>query len=130
MYFQIIIMLRTKKIDAIGQVLLIAGFVLGSLISRSLVFAGYFIVGGWQLVSMFVHMSAASKMPLHTARNFYQKIILALAIIGVAALTTGTILYFLIALLYGSPLLAVWYAWFSSRELQVWQAKDLVHLKN
>ena len=45
-----------KIIDFLGQVLLVVLFTIASLIKQDSTFIwGYFIVGGWQAISMLIH---------------------------------------------------------------------------
>lgn len=128
-------MLLFKKIDVYGQILLIIGFVMWGLIAQSFVFVyGYFIVGGWQLLSMSMHYGGMGNMPVVKARNYYQKLIfillIALIVFCIGGAFSRSLGYnFLFVLLITSPFIAIWYAWMSYKELKIWKAKQLVHLK-
>lgn len=123
-------MLRAKKIDVFGQIILLMAMVLAAFIwSRPAFIQGCIVIGGWQVLSLLVHIIGARAMPLHVARDLFSKIMLASLAIGVAALSMNMAHYYLRVLFYVYPLIAIWYLWISNRELQVWVAKNLIHLK-
>ena len=50
-------MKKFKKIDVWISIILITGFAIATLINRDNTFMlGYFVVGGWQVISMVVHV--------------------------------------------------------------------------
>jgi len=146
-------MLLLKKIDVYGQFLLLIAALLDVLVLHTTDFIyGYFIVGGWQLLSMVIHYFYGQHKPLSSFRARYQKIIYILLMTGIGCLVlpalaatelfhgsiqndflvpVGFFLLFLYAaiLLVGGAFLAFWYTWFSYRELDTWKQRDWVHLR-
>lgn len=131
-------MLLFKKIDVYGQILLIpAAFIWGCLNTHDLDFIyGYFIVGGWQVISMIIHQIVFQHMPTLKDRTRYQRLIVILLIIAVICFIeyiskiggAFTFIY-LFFLLFGSPVIAIWYMLMSYKELKIWTDRDAIHLK-
>lgn len=105
-------MLIFKKIDCILQAVLI---VLGVCVSASAhdlldeaFFFGYFLVGGWQLLSVFVHFFYRAPYTI-TLRKIYLAL-LGFVLVGlVFSLPLQGILIALTVLLFLSPLMAIYY---------------------
>jgi membrane protein required for beta-lactamase induction len=105
-----------KRIDLGGQVLtVVAGLLYISFQKEEANFINlYFITGGWQLSSYFIHLFLESSWLSRKDRRTYGKIVLWLLI-------TGLLLYLLISIVYGlvflylfilliiTPVLATWY---------------------
>ena len=123
-------MLRIKKIDVFGQCILVAAAIITGLIWKTPFFIyGYLAVGGWQALSLLVHRFWAGSRPLHVGRDLFQKLAIIILATIIAALSVNMLFYLSLVLLYAYPFIALLYTWISNRELQVWEAKDLVHLK-
>ena len=105
-----------KLFDYIFQIFLItisllfvpwALFIVPAGRSADYMILGYFVVGGWQLISVAVHAIAKFKSKL---RKIYLWMLLATVIIGVICILTMILsLYYLAALLFWSPVLAFVY---------------------
>jgi hypothetical protein len=102
-----------KIIDCVAQVILIAGSLMavminGLKISDESTFGVYFLVGGWQMISVFVHLVAGKEYGSKTRRVYY---ILLLCTLGMGLLVSvgAGIIYFLGILLLWSPVLAILY---------------------
>jgi hypothetical protein len=97
-----------KKVDLIVQfALMVAGFVIWlSMLPKDFgaPLPGYFMVGGWQVLSMVVHWIARYDMRWWSARSVHTVILLLLAVIVACLGLMG-----LFGLYYAAPLLAVWY---------------------
>jgi hypothetical protein len=125
-------MMTFKRIDVNGQLGLILISLLVALIpsTRGLVFYGYFLVGGWQLISAGVHQFNRNHLLLSDSRRNYHRCLALVVGIGVSCFLFHEIIYFyLFGLLLFSPIMAIWYLVFSLHELDIWKAKALVHLK-
>ena len=112
-------MKRFKVADFWMSVLLIGGFVIFGLITRDQRFCyGYFIVGGWQVISMAVHWYNRWFTRENQRRKFYHRFVLMLSI-GILLVSGASqlsdyffvpILLFLYLMLFIAPLMAVFYA--------------------
>ncbi|MDF2385313.1 hypothetical protein JMG10_27835 [Nostoc ellipsosporum NOK] len=111
-------MLRFKKIDIAIQLLLIVPFLFFGLFINSPFFViGYFVVGGWQVTSFFIHLYHKDKFTPAGGRKVYGKTIAAIAgiALGLLALSLlieefGTLtLIYLFLLLFITPVIACWY---------------------
>jgi hypothetical protein len=125
-----------KQIDFIIQILL---FVCGVIISfdpRWLFIYSYFIVGGWQLLSVIVHLILNEKFyPASGRRNYYFSllIIFSLGIIFFAAVQlnfhNGILIIIPFLALFVTPLMGFWYINICHTEIKTLEYKSLVHLK-
>ena len=125
-------MITLKKIDVAGQfgLILISVFVVLISSTRGFVFYGYFFVGGWQLLSAAIHHFQRQHLLLSRSRKKYHFCLAFVVGIGLSCFLFHAIIYFyLFGLLLFSPIMAVWYLVFSINELDVWEARALVHLK-
>lgn len=116
-------MKRFKMIDWVTSVVLIAGFLLASLVRKDGTFiVGYFVVGAWQVVSMIVHATNGWFTTRGGTRYIYHRIMALL--IGLMPL-----LFVFWFLLYLAPLLALWYTAICWQELQFMRKRAFIHLK-
>src|SRR5689334_7592355 len=103
-------MKKFKTLDAWISTLLIAGFTIASLINRDYTFmTGYFVVGGWQVISMLVH-AFSKAFPQSSTRNVYHWITL----ISLITFPLGS--YWI--LLFTAPFMAVFYTGLCYTELR------------
>jgi len=124
-------MILFKKADTFGQIALIIGFIIFGLVSRNESFIyGYFVVGAWQVVSAIINYGLCRNMPFVKERDVYYKILLWTLGIGVISfIVTPVLIYYLFAILFLTPFVAIYYCWLSYRELNMWEGKKLIHLK-
>jgi hypothetical protein len=99
------------------------------------VFYAYFILGGWQVLSYFIHMLKDKNIFLRASRKAYGQTLFWILIVGIfcwLALLLGgsgvTICYMFAMLIIG-PIMAIWYMTICYRELKLMSEKALVHLK-
>jgi hypothetical protein len=116
-----------KLLDFWGQVLLISGSLLSLAWSTSLVFYGYFFVGGWQVLSFLLHHFFVGTYFAARGRRYYGKTLLVVFLLGIISLPIWMIFGF--ALLIFSPFMAAWYASVCFTEIKLLEEKELVHLK-
>ena len=120
-----------KLIDFWVSVLLVTAFTILSLIRMNETFLyGYFIVGGWQIISMLVHEYNRSFCGKGSARTMYHRIV----IIVLSCALTGFLIYPLLfivlaGLLFAAPLMAVYYTWLCYNEVYVKMQRPLAVLK-
>ena len=126
-----------KQIDLItGCVLIITSILLMVFSKMDFYFLGYFVVGGWQLISAIAHRLLRK----HYIYTGYRKIYEVLLVI---LLTTGVISYFILetsqgelfilflyALLYFGPLIAIYYQIVCFIEYRRLTKRAFIHLKN
>ena len=115
-------MQRFKLIDFWISTLLIAGFTIASIINLDATFLlGYLVVGGWQAISMIVHIAARSFVYKGGERYAYHWI----ALIAVVTLPIGS--YWI--LLFIAPVMACYYARICYIEIFIKMKRPLALLK-
>jgi hypothetical protein len=115
-------MLLYKKIDTYAQIILIITGLIFGLVTRDVTFiTGYFVVGGWQVLSAFIHLFGFKKLPVLKGRKLYLYTLLLLTITGLLSIIfVDFVIIFLLGLLIVSPFLAVWYAAICYGEMKLW----------
>ena len=117
-----VIMKNFKKIDYLISILLITLFIIASIINRDYTFLiGYFVVGGWQVISMLVHVFYRSFTQKKSTRYVYHRITF------VALITMPLGSYFI--LLFIAPFMAIFYTWVCFEEVQIMNERPLALLK-
>lgn len=117
------------RLDVIIQVILIiSGLALGlavmtNSIHSDYMFFPYFLVGGWQIFSVIVHLVGEGTR-IRQLRKIYLGILLFVILALLISLVTKEgIIYALFGLLIFSPFMAFFYLFTCYKELQVYQAK-------
>ncbi len=119
-----------KKYDFGIQCTLIIGFLIASLILRNQTFiVGYFVVGGWQVISMLVHQSKHWFSELGTARYHYHRITLVTVLLMLAGLIVPLFLFIFFLLLFAAPFMACYYAAICYDEVYHKMQRPLAQLK-
>lgn len=102
-----------KTVDYVGQILLLLLSVMLALSTDFDVLGSpalnmYLFVGGWQLVSVIIHLfiKKAYKIPL---RTWYHGLLIFTFIVGIIMGFSDSIIPYLFGLLFWSPLLAILY---------------------
>lgn len=114
------------RLDVILQVILIvSGLAIGlGVMSGSIhgdyMFGPYFMVGGWQILSVFVHL-VGEGFRFNNYRRAYLITLLIVIVILICSLPSDGIIYALIGLLFFSPLMAFFYLYTCYRELKNYQ---------
>lgn len=119
-----------KLYDLVASLVLIIAFLVISLFQRDYSFLiGYFVVGGWQLISILVHVHykwftrAGGKRYYYTWSVF---IIITTAILGFIIYPFLLIFYIM---LFAAPFMAIYYAWICYTEVRVIYKHELIQLK-
>lgn len=113
------------RIDVIFQaILIVIGLALGlamwsHTIDGDYFYVPYFLVGGWQIFSVIVHL-VGEGLRLHKLRKIYLITLLIVLVILIGSMASEAILFSLMGLLFFSPFMAVFY-WFACfRELELY----------
>ncbi len=115
-------MKKFKEIDAWVSIILITGFAIATLFKRDNTFLlGYFVVGGWQVISMLVHVYYHSFTQKKSIRRNYHWITL----ISLITIPVGSFLI----LLFTAPLMAIFYTWLCYDEVRKMSQRPLELLK-
>lgn len=124
-------MKKFKTIDIWISTLLITISIIIGLIERNhTVIACYFIVGGWQIISMLVHGINRWFTEMYGIRYFYHSTVLVIIIVSILGIWVyPLILILLYILLYVAPVMAVFYTWLCYREVYVKMQRPLAMLK-
>jgi hypothetical protein len=125
-----------KLTDLIAQVLILASGLLHLVLAKhpvSFLFL-YYVMGGWQLCSFFIHLRINDSWVARKDRTQYGKTlgwILAAGLLSLLLLyfQLPVVIFLLLALLIISPVLAAWYFIIGTEELQAMKRKELIHLK-
>ncbi len=112
-------MKKLKQIDAWVSIVLIAGFTTWSLVRLDDTFIiGYFVVGGWQLLSMIVHAINGWFCEKGSRRYHYQWVVtIALLLAALGFVIYPLLFIVLVPLLFLAPTMAVWYTWLCYQEV-------------
>ena len=124
-------MKKFKKIDCYISILLIAGFTVMSFVNMDSTFIiGYFVVGGWQVLSILIHAVLGWFTTPYTRRYVYQFIVLGIVILALSGLVFEFLLVLLaFPLLFVAPFLAMYYTWICYYELNTIMKRPLAYLK-
>ncbi len=115
-------MKKFKLFDFYFNGALIAGFTILSLVkSDDTVFLAYFVVGGWQVISMIIHISAKWFTQKGTARYMYNWVTF-------VSLITFPLGSFWI-LLFTAPFMAIYYTCQCYNEVYIKMQRPLAALK-
>lgn len=124
-------MIFLKKIDAIVQVLMVVFvLIMSTMFDNSWWMLGYFLLGGWQLMSTIITRLFARHLPSVFQRDYYIKTLLVLVALALLLFAIPSFTFFyLYALLFIGPVLAVWYIIITWQELLMWQKRHLIQLR-
>ena len=115
-------MKKFKKIDAWISLVLIAGFAIATIINRDYTFLlGYFVIGGWQVISMLVHVYNKWFTQKRGGRYIYHWITL----ISLLTMPVGSFWI----LLFAAPFMALYYTWLCFDEVRKMNMRPLALLK-
>ena len=114
-------MKKFKEVDTWISIILIIAFSIATIINQDYtLFLGYFLVGGWQVISMIVHLFYRRSLPVSKLRSFYQ-------FLSLIAIVTMPGSFYL--LLYAAPFMAVFYTWLCYDEVRKMNQRPLALLK-
>ena len=120
-----------KQFDLLFSVVLIALFALLSAIRQDLIFiTGYFVVGGWQLVSMIVHAVNGWFTSKGSVRYIYHRVVavlFGLTVLGFALFPLLMVILYL--MLFAAPVMAVIYTVICRNEYALLKNRALIQLK-
>ncbi|QEC42219.1 hypothetical protein [Pseudobacter ginsenosidimutans] len=107
---------------AIQVILIIIGISIGLAVASNSIqsdymFVPYFLVGGWQIFSVIVHL-VGEGFRFGTMRKIYLVTLLLVLVILIISVPTEAIIYSLMGLLFFSPLMAIFYLATCYKELQ------------
>ena len=124
-------MRKFKLIDVWVSIVLIIGAVLFSFVSRNFDFIfSYFVVGGWQVISMLIHTFCRWFVEPGAARIRYHYIVVFLAAFAFIGAAFTPLLYCLmLVLLFAAPFMACYYAYMCYTEYYVKMRRPLSLLK-
>jgi hypothetical protein len=115
-------MKKFKKMDAWISFILITAFAIATLMYRDYtLLTGYFVVGGWQVISMLVHVFNSCFTNRKSVRYYYHWVTL----ISVITMPVGSIWI----LLFTAPFMAVFYTWLCFDEVKKMSRRPLALLK-
>ncbi len=98
-----------KTIDCWVNIGLMVGSVIAVLVNQTNLLKAYFVVGGWQLLSMITHTINGWFMKKGGARNVFQWVVVSILILVLLSQAITPFLLIFFILLMGSPVLALIY---------------------
>ena len=111
------------------------GLIIGSIIytvneGGESFFVGYFVVGGWQVISMLTHFFNKWLCEAGTKRKNYHLYVLVIFITAFVGLAIDSLIVLLMyLLLFTAPIMAVFYTWLCFHEIYVKMRRPLALLK-
>lgn len=125
-----------KAADLLMQVLLVVAGTINAVVPNPLVpiIYAYFVVGAWQLTSLFIHLIAQPWWMNLRARGYYLKAIAWAVLVGLICLlflstVPELMLLYLSGSLIFSALLAIWYIRIGWDEWKCMLHRSFIHLK-
>lgn len=120
-----------KLIDFYGSLVLIVSCLIYGLIkANEYALLGYFIVGGWQLVSMLVHQLNGWFVAAGSNRRRYHLLVFWCLIIAAIGMVIYVLLLLeLFILLFVAPVMAIYYSTLCYQELKMMGSRPLAQLK-
>lgn len=120
-----------KRIDyRVSIILMAAAVVYGLIVQDSRFMAGYFVVGGWQLLSMIIHIYSNSFTYRGTGRSIYNNIIICILVMLLIGVMVPLLLYcVMIFLALASPFMALYYTRLCYKEVHLYMQRPLAQLK-
>ena len=118
-----------KSLDVAVQLLIILGGITFCFFATGeTFFYPYFILGGWQLLSCFIHMVLPEYYYPVKARNYYLITLFVLFALGLLSVA-GFLLPYLYFLLFVSPFMGLWYCHLCYKEVKLYQQRAWIQLK-
>lgn len=119
-----------KLYDLLVSLLLVTVFLFISLARGDYSFLlGYLVVGGWQLISMLVHIYKQWFTQAGSKRYYYSYSAFAILVIAVLGFIIYPLLVIYYIMLFAAPLMALYYAWICYIELRTVYKHELIQLK-
>lgn len=123
-------MKQFKVFDVSLSILLIIICCIYALVNTKYLMVGYFVVGGWQLISMVIHAINKWFTKRSSARYVYQTVVLVIICLGFTGILVPQVLMAMLFLLvFVSPFMAIYYTWLCYHELTVRMRRPLAALK-
>ncbi|MBI2730962.1 MAG: hypothetical protein HYX40_09465 [Sphingobacteriales bacterium] len=123
-------MKKFKLYDLLISMVMIVIFLVTSLVQRDNTFLlGYFVVGGWQLVGMVVHIYHNWFTQAGGRRYYYTCTVFIVLVIAVLGFIISPLLVIYYVMLFAAPFMALYYAWICYKELSSIYRHELIHLK-
>lgn len=129
-------LIRNKKFDLAGQILipvLLLMLYLTGIVRESVqaVGSGYFILGGWQLISSLVHLSVQRAL-WSSARKLYNWLLIATIIVLIIIVVVDNDSFITVGLvvLGWTAIMAVYYLVMSIIEHNKWKSLEIEQLQN
>lgn len=124
-------MKKFKKLDLSINIILILGSVAYAIImSNEYSLLGYFVVGGWQLLSMIVHeVNGYFNERTGVRRKYHLFVAILLFTTALGLIITPLLMLVLYFLLFVSPFMALGYCYLGYYEIVVRMTRPLAQLK-
>jgi hypothetical protein len=115
-----------KRIDFFGQIILVVGFTIASLVNLDSTFLiGYCVVGGWQFISMIVHFVNRWYCPKGSRRYNYTIVSFFTVLLMLSVYVLPGVIYFLFIMVFAAPVMAIYYAALCYKEVYYYSKRPL-----
>ncbi len=123
-------MRKFKELDVKISIVTLILFGTAAIVNPSFLFAGYFTVGGWQLISMFVHQKNSWFVKKGSARQHYHLTVAGILLLSLAGLLVPALLMGIgFVMLVATPCMAIYYTVLCHHEVTVFMKRPLDSLK-
>lgn len=123
-------MQKFKTADSWISIILITCFGIMSFFDLEKLIVGYFVVGGWQVISMLAHQANGWFTEKGNARYFYHRLVLLLIIASpLAYFLESLVMPFLFTMAIMAPVMAIYYSTICFHELSISRRRPLDALK-
>lgn len=123
--------MKTYKLyDLLISIGLIVLFLVISPFQKDFTFIiGYFVVGGWQLISMIVHIYYNWFTQPGGKRYYYTWLVFIIIIMAILGFIIYPFLLIFYVMLFAAPFMAIYYAWMCYTEVRIIYKHELIQLK-
>ena len=119
-----------KRYDLLISIFLITGCTIYSLVKGDFTFIFcYFIVGGWQIISMLVHSTKGWFTRKSSKRYYYHWTVAVIIALGLSAFVISFLLIIYYVMLFMAPLMAVFYTLMCYDEVKELKQRHSLALK-
>lgn len=107
-----------KQIDLLISIVLIAGFGVYFIYDQAILFKAYFIIGGWQVLSMLIHALSGWFTGKDNPRRTYHWISFIVIAMGALVPLLYVFAFIFVIMLFAAPLMAIIYSVICYNELK------------
>ncbi len=125
-------MLTRKKLDLYGQLAVVGGVLLTSFVmmEEDILYAGYFLLGIWQIISSVVTRMKGKQGWWHSQRMAYEKVLIAVTLLGIVSFSVSILwIYYMVGLLFAGVMMGAWYLLITWKEMRVMLLRNALQFR-